>query len=202
MRRRSSSHRQQRSVAGSRVTNHCLQVRALNCAERRCYMGTRAAVLPGPARRPRFRMSSLTSPGQHAVERPACYTLLLVSASNGFAPKSRIYGPLERPTEKFVASSLDQGAPDTRRLSCATAAAKARGPQINPRPTRLAYGKTPVGLIRPRQIFGSKVRLEINIVADLAVDLQAIALAVSDDDLAGGRVEVNCRREAQAPQRL
>jgi hypothetical protein len=53
-----------------------------------------------------------------------------------------------------------------------------------------------------RQIFGSKVRLEIKIVADLAVDLQAIALAVSNDDLAGGRVEVNCRREAQAPQRL
>jgi hypothetical protein len=47
-----------------------------------------------------------------------------------------------------------------------------------------------------------QVRLEIDIVTHLAVDLKAVALTVGDDDPISLRIEVHRRRETEAPERL
>jgi len=56
----------------------------------------------------------------------------------------------------------------------------------------------------PRPLSGNRLQvgLEVAVVADLLVDLQAIALAVGNDDAVGGRIEFHRRREAEAPLRI
>src|SRR6266566_1425788 len=49
---------------------------------------------------------------------------------------------------------------------------------------------------------GLQVGLEVRIVADLLIDLQAIALAVGNDDRVAVRIEVDRRREAEPPLRF
>src|SRR6266852_1018720 len=47
-----------------------------------------------------------------------------------------------------------------------------------------------------------QIRLEIAVIANLLVYLQTIALAVGNNDAVGGRVELDRRRETEAPLRL
>src|SRR5262249_12300523 len=47
-----------------------------------------------------------------------------------------------------------------------------------------------------------QVRLELDVITHLAVDLKAVALTVGDDDPISLRIEVHRRRETEAPERL
>src|SRR6516165_10191709 len=49
---------------------------------------------------------------------------------------------------------------------------------------------------------GLEVRLELDVVTHLAVDLKAVALTVGDNDPISLRIEVHRRRETEAPERL
>src|SRR5437867_10055837 len=71
-------------------------------------------------------------------------------------------------------------------------------PGLLPPPSaREGGGQEKPGVRSPLQ-----VRLEVDVVANLAVNLQTIPLAVGDDDAVGFRIEVHRRREAEAELRL
>src|SRR5229473_3516221 len=54
----------------------------------------------------------------------------------------------------------------------------------------------------PPSVRSLQVRLEIGVIANLLIDLQAVALTVGDDDRIALRIEVDRGREAETPLRL
>src|SRR6516164_1322502 len=67
---------------------------------------------------------------------------------------------------------------------------------------RIEYHPVQTSFTRNDQRRVLQVRLELDVVTHLAVDLKAVALTVGDDDPISLWIEVHRRRETEAPERL